>query len=164
MHEQQRAELLAALEDRAEFGVGKIGAVDVRRDLDAAQAERPGDPLRFADRQFRRLEGDGAEPDEAVGMAGDDGGNVVVDRLRGGEAELRLGPVEHLHRGRRDGLDVDAHDVHVGEALLRYYVACATTAQFQGLSPAPTMAVWAIHPRHPSMPSPSLRSCASGLT
>ena len=75
-------------------------------------------PLQFADRQLRRLERDRAEADKAVGMAADDLGDVVVDRARRGKAELGFGPVEHLHRRRRERLHVDAHDVHVREALL----------------------------------------------
>ena len=65
-----------------------------------------------------RLERDRAEPDEAVGMRPTDLGDLVVDRARGGEPEIRIGAVIGLARRRRDRLDVDPHQVHVGDALL----------------------------------------------
>ena len=42
----------------------------------------------------------------------------ACERTRGGEPEIGVGAVIGLPRHRRDRLDVDAHMVHVGDALL----------------------------------------------
>ena len=76
-------------------------------------------PLQFGDRQFRCLQRDRAQAGEAVGMAADDIGDLVVDRACGGQPQVRIGAVVGLPRRRRDRLDVDTHQVHVGDALLR---------------------------------------------
>jgi len=90
----------------------------MRHDLNAAHAKRFVQTFEFGDRQFRRLKWDRAEACEAVWMAPDDIGNLVVDRARGRKPEVRVRAVVSLPRRRRYRLDVDAHQVHIGDALL----------------------------------------------
>ena len=71
MDEDQGPQLLAAREDRAEARRRQVLAGDMRHDLDAAEAQRFMQPLQFGHGQFRGLERDRAEPDEAVGKAAD---------------------------------------------------------------------------------------------
>ena len=79
---------------------------------------RSVDAVELGDRQLRRLERHRAEPDKAVGMLGADLGDEIVDLARHREAEIGVGAVIGLARRRRDRLDVDPHQVHVGDALL----------------------------------------------
>jgi hypothetical protein len=76
-------------------------------------------PLEFGDRLFRRLQRDRAEASEAVGVAANDIGDLVVDRACRGQSQVRIRTVIGLPRRRRNRLDVDSHQVHVGDALLR---------------------------------------------
>jgi hypothetical protein len=75
-------------------------------------------PLQLGDGQFRRLERHRAEPDKAVRVIAADLGDVVVDDLGGGDAEIGRDAVEGLRRRGGDRLDVDPHAVHVFEPLL----------------------------------------------
>ena len=118
MHEYRQPELFGLGEDPAEPLGGQVLAGDVGGDLDAAQPERSVQPLEFGDRQLGRLERHRAQPDEAIRMAADDVGDVVVDRARGGDAEIGRRVVIGLVRRGRERLDVDPHHVHVGQPLL----------------------------------------------
>jgi len=117
VHEQHDAELLAFGEDRPEARGGEILAVDIGRNLDAAEPERFHKPFEFLNSQLGRLERDRPKPDEAIRVTPDDLGDVVVDKSRRRNAEIRLGPIEHLPWCGRDRLHVDAHHVHVGQPL-----------------------------------------------
>ena len=82
VHEHQHPEFLDPPEHRAEAVFGQILAGDMGHDLDAAHAERFVQPLQFGDRQFRRLQRNGAEAGEAIRMPADNIGDIVVDRAR----------------------------------------------------------------------------------
>ena len=56
-------------------------------------------------------------PTKRSGWRADDVGDVVVDRARGGDAEIGRRVVIGLVRRGRERLDVDPHHVHVGEPL-----------------------------------------------
>ena len=118
VHEDRQTELFGLGEDPAEAVGRQVLAGDVGGDLDAAQSERSVQPFEFGDRKLRRLERHRAQADEAIRMAADDVGDVVVDRARGGDAEIGRRVVIGLVRRGRERLDVDPHHVHVGEALL----------------------------------------------
>jgi hypothetical protein len=75
-------------------------------------------PFKFGNRQLRRLKRHRSQADEAIRMAADNVGDIVVDRARGGDAEIGRRFVIRLVRRRRESLDVDTHHVHVGEPLL----------------------------------------------
>ena len=74
-------------------------------------------PVEFGDGEVGGLERHRAERHEAVGMTPGDVGEVVVDDPRGGDAEIGLGAVIGLVRRGRDRLDVDPHQIHIGEPL-----------------------------------------------
>jgi hypothetical protein len=90
----------------------------MRHDLDAAHAERFVQPLEFGDRQLRHLQRYSAKAGEAIRMAPDNIGDLVVDRARGRLPEVRVRAVIGLPRRRRDRLDVNTHQVHISDALL----------------------------------------------
>jgi len=50
------------------------------------------EPVELGDSQLGGLERHRAEPDKAVGMVADDGGDVVVDLARGGDSRFKFGP------------------------------------------------------------------------
>ena len=118
MHEDDEPQLLASRKDRAEARLRQIRAGDMRHDLDAAEPKRFVQPVEFGERQLGRLQRHCAEAGEAVGKAAAHLGDLVVENPRRGEAEIGIGAVIGLARRRRDRLDVDAHVIHVGDALL----------------------------------------------
>ena len=89
MHEDEDAELLRLGEERTEARVREFRAGDVGADLDAAEIELLHHALELGDGKLRRLQRHRAQADEAVGMAGDDLGDVVVDDARGLRARAR---------------------------------------------------------------------------
>ena len=74
-------------------------------------------PVELGDSQVGGLERHRAERHEAVGVTPGDVGEVVVDDPRRGDAEIGVGAVIGLVRRRRNRLDVDPHQVHVGQPL-----------------------------------------------
>ena len=75
--------------------------------------------LELGDRERRHVQRQGAEPDEARGMRGDRLGDPVVGGAREPQARLRVGPFEALmHEARAQHLHVDAHGVHLGDAVV----------------------------------------------
>ena len=119
MHEDERAQFLAAGEDLAEAVGGEVFARDMGHDLDAAKSQGFVQAFEFGDRVIRSLQWDRAEPDKAVRIFAADLGDEIVDRPRGGEPQFRIGAVIGLARRGRDRLDVDPHPVHVLDALFR---------------------------------------------
>ncbi len=74
--------------------------------------------VELGDRQIGRLKRHRAERDKPVGMTAGDVGEVVVDDPRRRDPEIAVGAVIGLVRRGRDRLDIDTHQIHVGEPLL----------------------------------------------
>ena len=113
VHEDDKAQFLAAREDLAKALRRQVVAGDMGHDLDAAEAQRFMQSVELGERQLGGLERHGAETDETVGVAAADIRDEIVDGARRLEAEIGVGAVIGLARRRRDRLDVDPHPVHV---------------------------------------------------
>ena len=74
-------------------------------------------PLKFSNSQIRCLKRHCAETDEAIRVARDNAGNVVVDRAGGCDAEVSRRVVISLVWRGCDRLDIDPHHVHIREPL-----------------------------------------------
>ena len=118
MDDDQRAELLGLLPERRESGIGQLPAGDVGENLDALEAELAHAALELLGGLVAVLHRHGAGRDEAVLMLGDEFGDAVVDHLRRRHRVFERDGVIALRRRRHDQLHVDAHLVHVGEALV----------------------------------------------
>ena len=118
MHHDEGAELLGPGEERPEFRIGQFLAVDIGQDLDALQFQVVHDVVEFADRDLRLLQGDDAEPDEAVRLARAIFRHAVIGEAMGGFGDFRIDRVVALARRRRHDLDVDAHLVEIEQAAV----------------------------------------------
>ena len=117
--ENEGAQLVRRRPHRLECGIVEVLAVDVRADLGAAQTEHPHGAGELVRRSLRILQRQRGEPHEAIGIAVDHGGNLVVLQGRAGGAERRLLVVEEGVHGGADRLHRDAVVVHVGQAQIQ---------------------------------------------
>ena len=116
VHEDERLQLVRRRPDRIKRRIVEVAAVDVGADLRAAQTEPAHGARELVGGALRMLQRQGREPHEALGMAIDDGGDLVVLQRRAGGAERGLLVVEEGVHGGAHRLHVDAVPVHVGEA------------------------------------------------
>jgi hypothetical protein len=70
----------------------------MRHDLDAAEPQRFVQPIEFGHGKLGGLERNRAEPDKAVGVAGANLGDEIVDRARRGKTEIGVGAIIGLAR------------------------------------------------------------------
>ena len=105
-------------EERPEFRIGQFLAVDIGQDLDALQLQVVHDVVELAHREFRLLQGDDAQPDEAVRLARAIFGDAVIGEAMGGFRDLGVDRIVALARRRRDDLDVDAHLVEIEQPAI----------------------------------------------
>jgi hypothetical protein len=112
-HDHQ-AEPLDLRPERRKPRAGDLLALDVRADLDAAHAQRPGEVAQLLHRGGAVLQRHRAQRDEPPVVAGRGLRELLVDHPSGLGAQLGVGPVVVLEDGDGDGLDVHAHPIHVG--------------------------------------------------
>ena len=117
MQEDDGAEFLCLCKGRFEAPIRQVHAVDMGADLDAAETERRHAVFQFGHCQLGRLQRHSPQRDEAVGMGIANFGQPRVDHAGCLAAQVGLDRVIVLQWRSRDRLHVDAHIVHVGEAL-----------------------------------------------
>ena len=114
--EKQDVEFGGTPEERVEFGLVVVAAVDAGADLDGGEAILAHDAVEFVDRGADVLEGDGAHGDEAVGVcAASVVDGVVAD---GGDFGAEGGFGEVVEEAGHDGEGglVEGHAIHLLEA------------------------------------------------
>ena len=118
MVEEDGAHLLGRLEKRQELRLVPLGAVHVRVELGAFEAEHSDRALQLVDRRLHVLHGQGGEPGEARGPLARHPRDLVVDLACELPSLRRIEVMAEERRVDRDHLDVDALRVHVLQSLV----------------------------------------------
>jgi len=125
MHKDRSVELFGGFPNNVErwmVEVATLGTVtmviriDVRADLDTAQAKLAHATLQFARGKIDILQGNCPEPCEIFWISANNLGNVIVQHSRKIERILRFGPIAKHHRYRREDLHRNSGAIHIFKA------------------------------------------------
>src|SRR6266496_1363340 len=125
MHKDRSVELFGRFPNNVErwmVEVATLGAVtiviriDVRADLDTAQAKLSDATLQFARGKIDILQGNCPEPCEVFRISANNLRDVIIQHSRKIERVLRFGPVAEHHRHSREDLHRNPGAIHVFQA------------------------------------------------
>lgn len=97
MHKDDGVRLFAGSPDGVEFGRVEVPVVDVASNLDAGQTQLLSATLQFLNGELGSLHGECSETDEALGVLGDDLGNVIIQVSGEIESMLWAGRIVEHH-------------------------------------------------------------------
>ena len=120
VHENHRFQLVGFGEEffQTQAWVGEVEAIYIGVDFDSAQTEFFYCVLEFLYRQFGVLQRDRTQAHEPIGMSCHHIRDAFVYLAREFCAHAWFGEIKVVVGSRRDDLYVDAHSIHVAQALL----------------------------------------------